>query len=377
MLNHGAVVNEIYDYYKIKKPDTIIDFSTNTNVVKLNPDFETQIMKEITKGLSLEELNRYPDSDALELVNRISEFEKVEPSMVLPLNGSNQGIYLLAALLAWKNVAILEPTYPEYEKALKAYGCQVYYVHELKEINWEELDGLFICNPNNPTGEYIKEPEIDDLMKKAVEYKVLLVIDEAYTDFLWQGGKEFEEESSSLERTIDECDGKVNYINKWSDSAYIVLLKSMTKIFMLAGVRAGYLIASKELVENLKMYQPSWSINCFSQKLAVSCLDYKRELVRETKMYYSGETPRVISELRDLGLEVKDTCVNFYLVKTDADDGLITFLLKEGIIVRHTKNHVGLNGDYLRIAVKSRRENEVLIQGLKKWMNLRGQGKIT
>lgn len=184
-LEHGAVIDQVYEAYGVDKPQQVLDFSTNTNVVvNEGIDIHGLIMELLADEVALKD---YPDSDGQALRDLLGCHLGLEPENLLPVNGSNQAVYLIASYLQGKTVAILEPAYPEYETALLVYGAEVRYVFDMQEleelIEQDLVDAAFICNPNNPTGEYHEYDRMLSLAKAMSNRKAMLVIDEAYVDF--------------------------------------------------------------------------------------------------------------------------------------------------------------------------------------------------
>jgi len=342
--DHGAETSYIYKAFGVEKPMKVIDFSTNTNVVKLRHNMDAQI-----KNL---DLSAYPDTTNSKVIDKISlniekeSHKKINKENILVTNGSNEAIYIIASYFANKEVAILQPTYPEYEKAFKAYDAKVNNCFNLEELLSKTYKCVCICNPNNPTGTYIKWPKLVELLKQLEDIGTTVLIDEAYIDFLLYEDQEARDK-------YDYCTKKKN----------LILLRSLTKIYQIAGLRLGYLIGHEDWIDLIKKRQPSWSVNSLASLVADEYLG-DQTIVTDTKAFYRDETKRVICQLRDMKFEVMETTVNFYLIKIADDIKLIKYLLSCGIIVRHTRNHPGLDGNYVRIAVRSVEDNNYLIKSL-------------
>lgn len=344
---HGAETENIYKQFNIDKPDEVIDFSTNTNVLNISHD--------VSLDLKSLDFSTYPDIDNTEVVKsvinhiRTHAVQRIDQDNILITNGSNEAIYIIASYFMNDKVAIVEPTYPEYEKAFLAYNAQVSYCHELEDLLNNNYKCVVICNPNNPTGDYIPWGELEELINKLDKQGTTVVIDEAYIDFLTM---------------IDE-----SVLSKYKSllSRNLIILRSLTKIFQIAGLRLGYVLSNVTWISHIRRRQPSWSVNSAASIVATELLD-KENIIRETKAFYQEETQRVIDMLSKLGYEVQDTYVNFYLLKTSNDVKLIKHLLKRGIIVRHTRNHPGLDGGYVRIAVRRKEDNDYLIKALEEYI---------
>ena len=232
-------------------PEEIIDFSVCTN-----PYMPPPIIKEIRlDSISIEQ---YPDTEATELRQRLSKRLQVPPDNILVGSGTTELIRILALayLRQGDHVLILEPTYGEYEVASVIAGAILVkqrvraedgFTPRLEEtvalIKKYRPKAIFICNPNNPTGKYLSRYEVE-MVLDAVE-DGLLVLDEAYVAFAGQ---------SWLSADL-------------YSRGNIVILRSMTKDYGLAGLRLGYSIASLEITSNLRRVRPPWNVNAIAQKV--------------------------------------------------------------------------------------------------------------
>ena len=171
---HGGNPDKLYRQFGLKMPEKVIDYSDNGNAIyrdkPFNIDYESYF-------------DKYPDDEVLELTNIISKRENILLDNILFANGTNEIIYILASYYQNKIVAILHPTYSEYEKALKAYDVKVEYIFSLANID-EKYDALIVCNPNNPTGRYFDYQIMHKLLKELNDKNIDLIIDEAYIDFM-------------------------------------------------------------------------------------------------------------------------------------------------------------------------------------------------
>ncbi|MCL2009949.1 MAG: aminotransferase class I/II-fold pyridoxal phosphate-dependent enzyme [Synergistaceae bacterium] len=260
---------------------------------------------------------------------------------VLFVNGSNEAIYLAASFLGGKNAAVLQPAYGEYLRALSAYGAKTRNIFSVNDVNeFKDCDALFLCNPRNPTGEYIDAAELEPLFAAAPD--TLFIVDEAYADFL-------------IPRAGER--GKIDYLRHKN----AVILRSLTKIFHLCGIRLGYVLACRERIEQLKSRRPAWSVNALAQAAGAAFMR-DEAFVERTREFYAAETPRFMASLRDSGFTVRPTRTNFFLIETADDSKLIRSLLERGIATRHTRNFPGLDGRYIRVATRMPEENDYFVR---------------
>jgi len=339
---HGGNIYEARRKYKRK----IIDFSANINPLGLSPKAKEIILK------NLDKIPYYPDPKAEALIRKIAQYWGISEESILLGNGSVNLIYLITFAYRPKTALIPEPIFSEYERASKTLGSKVKFLN-LKEDDGFRLkcsyipkaDVVFICNPNNPTGNIIVEKSsIEKILAK------LIVIDEAFMDFL---------------------PNEMDYTLVWhaSKNENIIVLRSFTKFFALPGLRIGYLISHPKTVKRLKGFQPPWEINVLGQLVAEAVLD-DREYIKETHKIISRERKFLFEEVKRIeGLRPYPSVTNFLLIKIEKDhmnsNMLKKGLIKRGILVRDCSNFRSLGNKFIRIAVRSHKENFYLLSVLK------------
>jgi threonine-phosphate decarboxylase len=336
-------------------PEKYIDFSAN-----INPLGPPPALKEKWDDL-YQEITVYPDPFAEKLRNRIGESEQISNDTILIGNGGAELITLVARFLTGKKILVVEPTFSEYEKACRANHCEIQY-HQLKEPNFalsiDELrlslpsvDALFLCNPNNPTGIQYSVSTILSILEECKKQNCFVILDEAFYDFLL------------------DYHSFIPYINKFPN---LIIIRSMTKMFAIPGLRLGYLAATPEIISKLSRLQPHWSINTIALLAGELCLQNK-DFIKKTQVYIWEERERLHTFYNKKNFEITPSQVNFYLLRdpffTD-QFSLFEFLLHKGIIPRHTFNFPGLEGNWLRLAIKSKQENSALMEVLMEWRQL-------
>ncbi len=327
---HGANPTLLYESFAMEMPKRVIDFSTNTNPLPF-------------KGLRhidfLDLAAHYPAGEAEELLTVLADVNRCDRDNLLIANGSNELIYLLAAMFREREGYVLEPAYGEYKRSFLVYGVYYHSVFSLEEMP-ETAAIAFICNPNNPTGAYRKNVELLPFIES--HPKTFFVIDEAYRDFL-----PFRDEPLPIRENL-------------------FLLRSLTKIFHLSGLRIGYGLGSAETIAKLKAMQPSWSVNAPAMAVAKTYLEDER-YIADTMAFFVKERERVLGRLKTCGFAPVETMANFYLLPVEDDAVFIRFMLRRGLVVRHTRNFSGLDGNYVRIAIKSQEENDCLLDAMEEW----------
>lgn len=347
-LGHGANTEMMAIKYN-KNPKDILDFSSNINP-KLIPNLENYILE------GLKECTSYPDINYINLRKNISEYIKINPEFIIPGNGATEIIYLLMKSIN-KRLAIFNPTFSEYKRSAELNELEIIHLNLDKnnnfEINLEEVkanidkfDSLFVCNPNNPNG---KVKNLENLLELIIENNKLLIVDETFMEFV-----EIEEEYSLIK-----------YIDKYDN---LFILKAVTKFFGLPGLRLGYGVTSnKEIIEKIYTYKEPWTINSFADSLS-NYIFKDKKYIKESKEFYIEERKSMCNNLREIeSIEVYDTDTNFILIKLNnhkSNDIREKLFVESNILVRDASNFIGLDDRYIRVAIKSKIENEILIKEL-------------
>ena len=205
----------------------------------------------------------------------------------------------------------------------------------------EDLDIMFICNPNNPTGVLTERALIERVAEKCREKDVVLVVDECFMDFI--DGRE-----------------KYSVTDKLEEYDNVIILKAFTKLYAMAGVRLGYcLCANPEIMEALDRVRQPWNLSNLAQAAGVAALKEK-QYVEESLAAIEAERIRLIKSLKSLGFTVYGSGANYIFFKGDAD--LYEKALERGILIRDCSNYVGLEKGYYRIAVRLQEDNDRIIK---------------
>ena len=327
---HGANPEKLYELFGLQMPERVYDFSTNTNAVAQRGGFAPDLRAA---------LEDYPDGECLALRALLAEATGAAPENILVTSGSNESIYLIASYEAARENRILQPVYGEYLRALKNFGAAPLNIFDLRAAKLPAEGAVWLCNPCNPTGGFIPDGELDEIAAR--HPRTLFIVDEAYRDFIW----------------TDEA------LAPYRPRPNVVRLRSLTKTYNLCGARIGYILADAEMTERLRRRQPSWSVSGLAQQAALFFLA-DATLLRRTKDYYAAEMPRLISAVNGAGFPTLPSCVNYFLAAVNDDERFIRFMLERGIVVRHTRNFPGLDGRYVRIAARTRPENDILLAAM-------------
>jgi len=329
-------------------PKGIIDFSVNHNPYGPAPE----VLAVVRSG----SIDSYPDPEATELRNCLSKKLRVRSDNLIVGNGSTELIRLIAIAYFEQNdrVLIPQPTYGEYEAACQMMGAKVIRQPVLKEDECFRLDierliflirkfkpkGVFLCNPNNPTGQCVTCNDIAKLLPAFPD--CLFIIDEAYITFA-----ESEDDFSSL--------SLIHHNN-------LVILRSMTKDYALAGLRLGYAVAALPIIGILKKICPPWNVNTMAQLAGMIALR-SQNYIEECKSRIRMAKGFLMTQLNHIGLAVIPSQANFFLVKVGDAECFYWSLLGKGFLVRDCTSF-GLS-EYIRIAPRALHECKRLVAAMK------------
>ena len=348
---HGANSKRLYASMNISMPDEVLDFSENCN-----PAGPPQSVVEAWPAL-ISKLNSYPDPAGQPFLSAVAEFHQVEQQQVLVGNGAAEILSLLAGSYRGKKVAVIDPTFSEYRATLEANGAEVLSLQANEAGGFQlptqqiievlpKVDAVYICTPNNPTGLLPSKNELLTIIQAAQQSKVDVVLDEAFIDFI-------DEEESFIAQVV-------NYPN-------LLVVRSMTKMYAIPGIRLGYLLAHPERIGELKSRASHWHVNGLAAEIGVLCLN--EETYREQAIEHAQtERLKMTQFLRANDCEVLDSSAN-YLVMRPAHDAkkLYRDLLKQGIVLRHSENFRGMDGRWLRIGMKSEAMMNTLREAMGQW----------
>lgn len=334
--------------YKVHSIPYKIKLDANESPYDLPDAIRQQLAKELVEGY---QFNRYPDSDATALRQAISRYCGVSPDEIMVGVGSDELIRVIISAFVGKGDVVLypSPSFPMYgiftriaggiplEVLLDGnfnYDMSAFY----RAIEQYKPKLVFICSPNNPTGNVIDK---DELMKLIMAFNGVIVVDEAYGEFC---GESIVSQS-------------VNYPN-------VLVLKTFSKAFGLAGLRVGYMIGNRKLVEEVYAVKPPYNLNSFSQRVAQLVLE-NIDAFRDRIATIVAERERLYHRLSAVkGIEVYPSKANFLLIKVDDGEMVYKKLMEQGILVRNFPNDSRLK-NHLRITVGTRQDNDAFVETLK------------
>jgi histidinol-phosphate aminotransferase len=336
----------------------ILENLVRKNILQLQPYSSARDEYTGTQGIYLDanenpfgNLNRYPDPKQIALKKRVSEIKNIHPENIFIGNGSDEAIDLLFRIFCNPGVdqaLTFTPTYGMY--TVSAAINQVHLVQlnldETFQINFNTLDNylkdetlklIFICSPNNPTGN-----NIHHLERVLKNFQGIVVVDEAYIDF---------SESPS-------------YLSQLHQYPNLVIIQTLSKAWGLAAARVGMAYASKNIVDIFNKVKPPYNVSALNQQAALDALndvagfEKNKKILLEQKLWLENEL-KSVSVIK----KIYPSNTNFILVETPDANSIYQQLVGQGLIVR---NRHSLIKNCLRITVGNPVENEQLLNALKK-----------
>lgn len=361
----------------------VIDFSANINFLGV-PE---AVMAAARNALN--EVVHYPQPGSGELCQAVAELEQVNLEQVICGNGAADVIFSLAVAEKPKKALIPVPTFQEYEQALLSVDCQVEFarfhgvktyrqeklkrgaaeqeaaewnVAERGEAEWEESNGkipeenflgkitddidmVFFCNPNNPTGTLQEREYMLRLLKKCAQTKTRLVVDECFLDFV-SGAEQI-----TMKPFLEQYDN-------------LFIVKAFTKMFAMPGVRLGYGLSSdKKLLEKMQQVTQPWNVSVIAQEMGIAAAR-ETDFIEKTRAAVEEEKQYLLQELQQFPVEIYGSAANFLFFHGEKE--LDKKLEQYHILIRNCSNFRGLEEGWYRIAVRSHSENQQLVQAFKR-----------
>jgi threonine-phosphate decarboxylase len=354
---HGGNIYEMGQQYKLR-PEAIIDFSSNINPLGPSP----RVLRALRSHLRW--IGRYPEIHARGLVRDVARFHNLPEEAIVVGNGSTALIYRLPYALLTKNALVLHPTFSEYERAFGLGGCRIDLVMrdgaDGFQVPWQRLfealrrgyGAVMLCNPNNPTGDVIAKDELTEFVEESARSGTVVIVDEAFMDF---------HEDATLKHEVLR-------------RSNLIVLRSMTKCYALAGLRLGFLVASPPLAKRVREADEPWAVSALAQIAGRESLK-DRNYLRRTLELIATERQYLMERLADIpGLMVYPSVANFLLLKITRPGWdaarLQQGLIRHGILIRDCRSFPGLGGEFMRIAVRGRKDNSRLLSTLQQTFNV-------
>lgn len=337
--------------------DRLIDFSASIN--PLGPS------SKVWKALSMARvaLQHYPDPACRNLRQVLASRWRCSLEEIVVGNGSTELIHVLPSALDLRHLLIVGPTFSEYASAMSLVGGGVTTICAERDQGYRpplervaallsrrqhkhrEIQAVLLCNPNSPTGQACGLEAVLELARLVQRKGVWLIVDETFADYC--------QEQSILP--------------KLSLFSRLVVLRSLTKFYGLPGLRVGYAVAASDVVERLRSRMPPWSVNAMGQVAAVAALN-DATYVAKSLSFMRNERARFTASLARLpGCKVFPSQANFVLVELPRRCGATAVaaqLRPDGLLIRDCSSVPGLNRRCIRVAVRTRRQNDRLVTAL-------------
>jgi threonine-phosphate decarboxylase len=306
----------------------------------------------------------YPDPNPVEFKEKIAEYvgHGVEAENLLLGNGSIELIYMITEIFPQHFKAVIPvPSFSEYEKATLRVGGEVTFVQlpadfsleteKIKAAVTEDTKIMCLCNPHSPSGTLYSKKAVMELVDFCQKKDIIFSIDENYIEFAQEGDK----------NTV---------VGMVKDYENLFVIRSVTKFYGLAGLRFGYAVAAGALIEKLEAMRQPWSINGLAQVATLGAFG-DIEFIEGTKATISKNRAELAKALGEIeGLHVYPSTTNFLLVKI-LNRKLTSTMLKEllaqeRILIRDCCTFMGMDDSYIRITVRSAKDNQILVETIKR-----------
>ncbi len=330
------------------------DFSTNINLAGIPEG----VIRAACEGVMLSD--RYPDTECSDLRKAISKAIGIPAEQIICGNGAADLIYSIVLALKPNKALMPVPAFYEYEQALKIIECEIEYIPMREELHFilqedfidrikEDTDIIFLCNPNNPTGNLIDKDLMHRIIHKCETDGIWLVVDECFMDFV-EHRKDYS--------VMDQCE----------NAKHLFILKAFTKLYAMPGLRLGYgVCGNMELLKSMKKVSQPWNVSIPAQMAGIAALE-EEKYVTDSLELIKREKDYLIEELQKLNYRVYGSRANYLFFH--AYPGLYAMCLEKGILIRDCSNYQGLKEGYYRIAIKRHEDNEQLIKALREVDNL-------
>ncbi len=327
----------------IYRNEIALDFSVNVNPLGVPAAVLDALYKAVPK------CKEYPDIKAEKLLRAVSSTLYIPKEFLVLGNGASELFAAIVHGLRPRRAVVPVPSFYGYEHALAMENVEIVFYPLSRERDYlpdddfldvltENIDILFLANPNNPTGKRMDLVYLERVLDRCRKEEIYVVLDECFIEFCG-------EEHSMLPN-----------IQKYDN---LLIVRAFTKIFAIPGVRLGYLISSNPvLVEKIKSQLPEWNLSVFAQAAGCSCVG-QQEYIQKTVAFVKTERQYMVSQLQKLGFRVCDGEANFILFHSEIP--LYELLLERKILIRDCSNFRGLSEGFYRIAVRTREENRRLL----------------
>jgi threonine-phosphate decarboxylase len=343
VVTHGGIFSS-----GIENTSSLLDFSSNVNPL----GFPSKVI-DVFKNLS--DISVYPDPDSNELRIHLQKYTGIPKNQIVVGNGATEIIYNYCnAFLRKQKVLIPIPTFGEYESAAKLNGAKLNFFKTVNlNKNLSEFQDMiskkncvFLCNPNNPTGVLIKRKNMLKILESAHDKSAMVFLDECFIELVPTGNESV-----------------ISYLKEFDN---LFILRSLTKSFGLAGLRIGYGLGNEKMIEILQKIKIPWNVSWIAQKSSIKALSDKLHLSKTLNLIKNES--KFLSEYisKIAGFTCYNSDTNFILIKSKIKSNQVQDnLLKKNILIRDCSTLRGLDSNFIRIAVRTHKENLKLVEALR------------
>lgn len=297
-------------------------------------------------------VSRYPEVLAESLAARVAAHHGLPPGQVLMSSGTTESIYLLAQAWAGQRTTIVTPAFAEYEDAARLHG------HQLTFRPWEQLaaapplaaDVVFVCNPNNPTGSVLREPEVAALLTR--NPRTVFVLDEAFIEF-----------TTSITSALP-------LLARFGN---LVVMRSLTKAYAIPGLRLGYVLASAALIARLTRGKAPWTVNALAAAAGHFIFEHFDAVQPPTARLLADRAAFAAALAGNEGLDLLPSHTHYLVgaLRRGTAANLKSWLLaRHGLLIRDAANFRGLTPAHFRLCTRPAADNQLLINALREWTDL-------
>ena len=347
----GKSVEEVKEKWGLQ---SAIKLASNENPLGASPE-AVKVLKE-----EAENVFKYPIGHAPELLKGLTEYLHVDQDQLILANGSDEIVLMIAqAYLGTEDEVIInENTFSQYKFCSQLQEAKLNfqpftddYEYDLdaylEKIN-DKTKICFLCNPNNPTGSWIRQQAMMDFLKKVPSH-VMVVVDQAYVEYATDS------DFPSLIPEINEFDN-------------LILMRTFSKIYGLAGLRIGYAIASQSIIKNLYKVKQPFNVNLLAQKAALAALKDDEFMMKSIETNELGKLD-LQTFFNDNGIEYLNSQANFLSIKIGDAATFVEFLEKNGVIIRHLASF-GME-EWVRVTIGTEADNQAFLKLFKEFLNER------
>lgn len=350
---HGANPHRLYEQAGHKQPSEVIDFSEN-----VHPFGPPAFLKEQWADF-YDLLSSYPDPQAEPFRSAAADYHGVAKQQVAAGNGAAEIFTWLAKRYRGKRVTLVEPAFSEYRSTLESEDVHILEINLTPENDWQlqledikeqtaKCDALYVCNPHNPTGRVLDLPQLEEIAALC-KGKCELVIDEAFIDFIGE---------------------HASFIPLLKHYPHVIIVRSMTKMYALAGLRLGYAIAESRIIRELTDAAAHWNVNSLAAAAGALCFSeqqYRERIIAAA----ASERAKMEAFLESMGCKFVPSAANFLcfqLPDQERSEPFFHAMLEAGNVLRHTYSFKGMDGKWFRIGMKSASAMERLRKEMHQWL---------